>query len=69
MKTLVMTFQTQGGAKVHYRVADPKDALEAAEVQSAMQVILASNVFSTTSGDLASIVGAEIIDEQTTKVF
>ncbi len=69
MKTLVMTFQTQGGAKVSYRVADPKDALDATEVQAAMQIILARNVFSTTSGDLASVVGAEIIDEQTTPLF
>lgn len=69
MKTLVMNFQTQGGAKVHYRVSDPKEALEAAEVQAAMQIILARNVFITTSGDLTTIVSAEIIDEQTTKVL
>ncbi len=69
MKTLVMTFQTQGGTKVRYRVADPKDAIEAADVQAAMQAILARNVFITSSGDLASIVGAELIDEQTTKLI
>jgi hypothetical protein len=59
-RTLEMVFKTGGGKEVTVAVKDPKDDLTLAGVQTVMETIIAKNIFSTTSGDLVSVVEAQI---------
>jgi hypothetical protein len=59
-RTLEMVFKTGGGKEVTVAVKDPKDDLTLAELQTVMETIIAKNIFSTTSGDLVSVVEAQI---------
>jgi len=68
-KDLEMIFINQAGRNVTIRVADPKDGLTAAEVQSAMQVILNSNVFTSSGGDFVDISGARTVAREVVDLF
>jgi len=59
-RTLEMVFKTEGGKEVTVAVKDPKEGLALAEVQTVMETIIAKNIFTTTSGDLVSVVEAQI---------
>jgi len=59
-KRLEMTFQNTAGKNVSIAVPEPKAALTALEVKTAMENILAGNYFQTAGGDLKAIVGARI---------
>ncbi len=59
-KTLEMVFTTTGGKEVTVAVKDPKDGLTLAAVQSVMATIIAKNIFSSTSGDLATAKEAQV---------
>jgi len=68
-KNLEMIFINQAGRNSTIRVPDPKDGLTAAEVQSAMQTILNSGVFTSSGGDLVDIGGARIVTRETVDLF
>jgi hypothetical protein len=59
-KTLEMVFRNQAGKETVLSIADPKDDLTKAQVDTVMQDILAKNVFVTTGGDLVQTVDARI---------
>lgn len=59
-KTLEMVFQTAGGKNVTVAVKDPKDGLTLAAVQTVMDLIIARNIFTSTSGDLTAVQEAQI---------
>ena len=59
-KTLEMGFTTTGGKEVTVAVKDPKDGLTLAAVQTVMDTIIAKNIFSSTSGDLATVKEAQV---------
>jgi hypothetical protein len=59
-KTLEMIFATEGTKEVTVVVKEPKDGLTLAEVQAVMNIIIAKNVFSSTSGDLVAAKEAQI---------
>lgn len=59
-KSLEMVFITEGNKEVIVLVKDPRDGLTLAEVQAVMNTIIARNVFSTTTGNLATIKEAQI---------
>lgn len=59
-KSLEMVFKSEGGKSVTVAVKDPKDGLTLAAVQAVMDVIIAKNIFSSTSGDLVAVVEAQI---------
>lgn len=60
IKTLEMVFRNQAGKEAVLSIADPKDDLTKAQVDTVMQDILAKNVFVTTGGDLVQTVDARI---------
>ncbi|MDS1029672.1 DUF2922 domain-containing protein [Bacillota bacterium LX-D] len=68
-KKLELVFQNAKGSKVTLSLPDPKDGLTPAEVQTAMETIIAKNIFETTGGDLTSIAGARIISTDTTEII
>ena len=59
-KTLEMTFRDTMGKNVMINIPNPKVGLTLAEVEAIMQVIIAKNIFATTSGDLVDAVEAKI---------
>lgn len=59
-KVLEMVFRTVGGKEVVLSLADPKDDITTQQVVSAMETILAKNIFATSSGDLRDPVAARI---------
>ncbi len=60
-KTLEMEFRNESGKSVVLRVLEPKDTITLAEVTAVMQTIITKNIFGTTSGDLAQVVEARIL--------
>lgn len=65
---LEMLFTTEGGRSATVALADPKDGLTGAQVKTVMDTIIAKNIFTAPSGNLASIRGARIVDRQVTEV-
>ncbi|MGB9975822.1 DUF2922 domain-containing protein [Thermovenabulum sp.] len=58
---LELSFQNAAGKTVRFTVPDPKQDLTPENVQSAMNLILLKNVFSSTGGDLVKALGARIV--------
>jgi len=58
---LEMTFQTAGGGRMRISLLDPREDLTAAEVEAAMNTIIAKNIFTSTTGDATGILGARIV--------
>ena len=68
-QTLRMSFLNQGGNNVTISLDNPKEDLTAAEVQTAMDLIIARNIFTSSGGDLISKAYARVIDTTTTELF
>lgn len=65
---LLMTFSTTGGRKVSLFVTDPRQDLTEDEIRSAMELIIAKNIFSPKHGeDLQALVEAKIVQTETTE--
>lgn len=60
-KTLVLIFQNQGGDKVRINIDNAREDIDDAEVKTAMETIIAKNIFDTKKGDLVQISGAEVV--------
>lgn len=59
-KALEMVFRNRDGKEVVLSLADPRDNVTKAEVNTVMQDILAKNVFTTKGGELAQVADARI---------
>lgn len=68
-KNLEMIFQNSAGKNARISVADPKDNLTPAEVQAAMDTILAKNIFDTTGGDIVKAISARIVTRDVTEII
>lgn len=68
-KSLEMTFQNAAGKNARISVADPKDDLDAAEVQAVMDTILAKNIFNTTGGDIVKVVSATVVTRDVAEIL
>jgi len=66
--TLNMVFLTAGSKKVTFSVSAIKENLSDAETNALMDAILAQNIFTTSSGDLASKDSAQIVAKTVTKI-
>lgn len=66
--TLEMTFVNQAGNKVTLRVANPREDITDTEVRTAMDTVIAKNVFSSSGGDLVSVAGARIVSREVTEI-
>lgn len=68
-QTLRMNFLNAAGKSVSISLDNPKEDLTSAAVQTAMDTIIAKNIFVTSGGDLVSKVKATIIDTTDTVLF
>ncbi|WP_100487064.1 DUF2922 domain-containing protein [Sporolactobacillus pectinivorans] len=68
MKTLNLVFLNEQGKSVTLSVNDPVEPADPAAVKSAMQEILAQNVFISTGGLLTQIKSARISENNATPI-
>ena len=65
-KRLVMTFKTTNDKKVSLSVDDPREDITESEIKSAMDLVVAKNIFAPNGADIASIVEAKVVVTDTT---
>lgn len=63
--TLVMVFKNRAGKNVSISIDDPRDDLTESEIKSAMELIIAKDVFKKKNFSLTEAVGAKIINTET----
>lgn len=68
-KSLVMTFLTDTGKKSSLNVSSVKDSITKDEVSTAMNTIIAKNIFSTNNGRFAKIDSARIDEKNSTSLL
>lgn len=68
-KTLEMLFENAAGKNSKISVKDPRDDIEAEEVQTAMDTIISKNIFDTSGGDILTSRGARIITKEVTEIL
>jgi len=68
-QTLQMRFVTQAGSRVTISLDNPKDTLTEAEVTTAMDQIIAANIFTASGGDLVSKDSAQITDRTVNVIY
>lgn len=66
---LRLTFTTAGGKTFAITIPNPREDLQQAEVMSAMDSIIASDLFLTSSGALTGIRDIKVIDTTTNDLF
>lgn len=66
---LRMSFKNEGGNTVSISLDNPKAGLTGAEVEAAMDLIIAKNIFTSSGGDLATKSDAKIIDTTVTDLY
>ena len=64
-KKLVMVFATNGDRNVSLSVDNPKASLGEAQIKSAMETIVAQNIFAPNGEDLVKCVEAKIVTTNT----
>ena len=64
-KKLVMVFATNGEKNVSLSVDNPKASLKEAQIKSAMETIVAQNIFAPNGEDLVKCVEAKIVNTNT----
>jgi|GEM_PF-2170479 len=65
---LRLQFMTDADKKVNISIANPKQPVDNAAVDNALDLIVQKNVFTFTQGNIASKIGAELISTDTTTV-
>lgn len=68
-KSLVMTFLTDTGKKSSLNVSNVNDSITKDEVSTAMNTIIAKNIFNTTNGRFAKIDSARIDEKNSTSLL
>ena len=64
-KKLVMVFATNGEKNVSLSVDNPKASLQETQIKSAMETIVAQNIFAPNDEDLVRCVEAKIVTTNT----
>ncbi len=64
VKTLEMDFATEFGKTQRMRVYDVKPTITASEISTAMDLIIAKNIFNTTTGKYTGKVGAQVVTRE-----
>ena len=60
-KRLVMVFKTDSDNNVSISIDNPKDNLQESEIKSAMEIIIAKDVFAPKEEQLVALVEARIV--------
>lgn len=68
-KVLRMSFATSGGSTFSISLPQPKATLTREQIETVMDLIIAKNLFNTTSGDLTVVRDIKIIDTTTNDLF
>lgn len=68
-KTLRMVFRNQAGKNVTISLDDPRADVTSAEIEAAMDLIIARNIFTSSGGDLVSKQDIRIIDSTTDDLY
>ena len=66
-KKLMMTFKTDEDKNISISLDDPRDNLTEQEIQNVMNIILNNDIFSPNGETLISLVGAKIVETDTTE--
>lgn len=64
-KKLVMVFGTNGDKNVSLSIDKPKASLQEAQIKTAMETIVAQNIFAPNGEDLIKCVEAKIVNTNT----
>ncbi|TEB11697.1 hypothetical protein Pmgp_01493 [Pelotomaculum propionicicum] len=68
-RTLRMVFLNQAGKNVTITLDNPRSDVTTAQVQTAMDLVIARNIFTSTGGDLVSKQDIKIIDSTTDDLY
>ncbi|WP_106494689.1 DUF2922 domain-containing protein [Lentibacillus sp. Marseille-P4043] len=68
MKKIELKFLNKEGKTVTYSLEKPIDPIDPAAVKSAMDEIMIQNAFTSTGGDLVSIKGARVVEQNVTEI-
>lgn len=68
-KTLRMVFRNQAGKNVTISLDNPRADVTSAEIEAAMDLIIARNIFTSSGGDLVSKQDIRIIDSTTDDLY
>lgn len=66
-KKLVMVFKNEADKRVSISIDDPKTDITEEQVKTAMELIVAKNIFKKGNYALTATVEAKIVDTQTTE--
>ncbi|NPV73545.1 MAG: DUF2922 domain-containing protein [Pelotomaculum sp.] len=64
-----MVFRNQAGRNVTITLENPRDNLTAAEIEAAMDLIIARNIFTSSGGDLVAKQDIRLIDTTTNDLY
>lgn len=67
-KTLQMSFANSSGKSTGINLSGIKDAVTSDEVKAVMQMIIDKNIFTTTGGDLKTILSANLVSRDVESV-
>ena len=65
-KRLLMTFKTSDDKKVSLSIDDPREDITEGEIKSAMDLVIAKNIFAPNGADIVQAVDAKIVVTDTT---
>jgi len=68
-KVLNMVFTAVDGTRMTLSMENPKATLTAAEIESAMDVVIAKNIFLSGGGDLVAKEDAKVVDTTTNDMY
>jgi hypothetical protein len=68
-QTLRLVFKNQAGKNVTISLDNPRDEVTAAEIEAAMDLVIARNIFTSTGGDLVSKQDIRLIDSTTNDLY
>ncbi|BAF58603.1 hypothetical protein PTH_0422 [Pelotomaculum thermopropionicum SI] len=69
VQSLRMVFRNQAGRNVTITLENPRDNLTAAEIEAAMDLIIARNIFTSSGGDLVAKQDIRLIDTTTNDLY
>ncbi|MDD2443569.1 MAG: DUF2922 domain-containing protein [Desulfotomaculaceae bacterium] len=68
-RTLRMVFRNQGGKNVTFSLDNPRTDLTAGEIETAMEMVIDRNIFTSPGGDLVSKQDIKLIDSTTDDLY
>lgn len=68
MFTLELLFLNEEGKSVKISVDDPRPDVTPEELETAMDAIIAANVFTSSGGNFVEAVGARVIERNVTEI-